>query len=949
MRKSFFLLSTLILLKATGSYGQVSKEEAQWKCAFANDCTTQKKKALPNTGIYLIRLPKQATTNFFVHPFVSVKRQLDDTFYIVKATAAWVQQNQQALAYVAPANNNWKLSPPLLADPLINSSRQKTIVNITVADTGLFISYIQQFGAGIKVEKLFPEIKTFRIECSYAIVTRLLDDENVLYIQHGDRKAKVETPVADFNNVVNHINLVHAEYPAITGEGLNVSVKEEKFDSTDIDITGRTTSTSTSSNTISQHASTMATIIAGAGNSFYTGKGGAPAAQLSSADFRVLMPDNTAYSQYNISVQNHSYGVAIENFYGSDALAYDASIIARPSLVQVFSSGNSGNEASTDGTYKDITGFANLTGSFKMAKNILTVGAVDETGIVAPLSSKGPAYDGRVKPELVAYGQNGSSEAAAMVSGIVLLLQDAYAQQHQGTLPDNALLKAILINSAGDIGNKGIDFSSGYGNANAYRSVQNIQEGNFLSGSINSNEEKLFALSLPANAINAKFTLVWNDPPAAPNAFKSLVNDLDIQVTQAAHQWLPWVLNSFPHPDSLVLLPVRKKDSLNVVEQVTIDNPAAGSYTIHVNAGNITGTQNFYIAYQWDTLQHFKWTYPARTDNLTSAAVNTLRWSSQYPGKKGRLEYSITNGVDWRYIDSVDLDNQQYNFVAPDTFATALARISIDNTIYTSDTFTISSPLPVQVGFNCDDSVSLYWNKTDGVTNYMVYTMGSKYLEPARTVADTFVIFQKTAGSSPYYTIAPVLSAIKQGIKSETINTNFQGVECYTRNFLADLQLNNTVALTLNLSSSFNVKQIHFEKQQPGNWVLIQSLPVDTDNNYTATDNSLSSGINYYRAKIELTNGVFIYTDAVAVYYLANNNFIVFPNPVNRNQPLYILSKDGAGYTAILYDVTGRKVMQQQITDLLQPVSLRRLNRGLYILAIHDESKRVFIQKVVVL
>ena len=39
--------------------------------------------------------------------------------------------------------------------------------------------------------------------------------------------------------------------------------------------------------------------------------------------------------------------VGIENFYGADAAAYDASAIANPTLLQVFSAGNSGSHIST--------------------------------------------------------------------------------------------------------------------------------------------------------------------------------------------------------------------------------------------------------------------------------------------------------------------------------------------------------------------------------------------------------------------------------------------------------------------------------------------------------------------------------------------------------------------------------------------------------------------------
>jgi len=47
-------------------------------------------------------------------------------------------------------------------------------------------------------------------------------------------------------------------------------------------------------------------------------------------------------------------------------------------------------------------------------------------GNVLSPSSRGPAYDGRVKPELVAFAEDGSSGAAAIVSGISLVAQQTY-------------------------------------------------------------------------------------------------------------------------------------------------------------------------------------------------------------------------------------------------------------------------------------------------------------------------------------------------------------------------------------------------------------------------------------------------------------------------------------------------------------------------------------------
>src|SRR5689334_1492938 len=105
-------------------------------------------------------------------------------------------------------------------------------------------------------------------------------------------------------------------------------------------------------------------------------------------------------------------------------------MIDNSSLLHIFSAGNSVDVADSFGQYKNLTGFANITESFKHAKNILVVGSVDSFYSIPVLSSKGPAYEGRIKPDLVAYGNEGSSGAAAITSGTALAVQSAYAQLH---------------------------------------------------------------------------------------------------------------------------------------------------------------------------------------------------------------------------------------------------------------------------------------------------------------------------------------------------------------------------------------------------------------------------------------------------------------------------------------------------------------------------------------
>ncbi|MEO6252132.1 MAG: S8 family serine peptidase, partial [Ferruginibacter sp.] len=517
----------------------------------------------------------------------------------------------------------------------------------------------------------------------------------VLFVDDGARIPKEEVLVNNLDLSTNRINMVHRKFPQLNGVGLTVSVKENRPDTTDIDFAGRYLTTNLTSSITSSHATNMATMIAGGGNSWYLGKGTAWASIMSSSNFANLLPDPLpVLQQYNISVQNHSYGVGIENFYGADAAIYDANMIADPVLLNVFSSGNSGTLTSTTGTYAGITGFANLTGSFKMAKNIITVGATDSFGNVAILSSKGPAFDGRIKPELVAFGIDGSSGAAALVSGVSLMLQQQYKQMN-GPMPANVLIKAILLNSADDRGNTAVDFSNGFGSLNALNAVRAIQMGRHRSGAVSNGSTQSFGLSIPAGIKKIKITLAWADPAAATNAAKALINDLDLELlnTGTNETWKPWVLNSFPHIDSLKQLATRKRDSINNVEQVTIENPAAGNYQVLVKGYAVnTASQNFHFAYQLDSSDIFEWQFPAAPDPVFAASVNTLRWNSSYAATTGKLDYSIDNGISWLLADAaVDLTKSYYNWNAPAAFTTSLLKMTIGANQFISDTFVIAA------------------------------------------------------------------------------------------------------------------------------------------------------------------------------------------------------------------------------------------------------------------
>ena len=833
-----------------------------------------------------------------------------------------------------------KLSPTLLRQPGRLNTNEKQVFRVAIYGNH-FPEAIDSNRFNARKVGQFGQLSFYNITTNIKeLKTEILPFTTIVFAEYGRRKPHEEAILGDLDLGTNKINTVHRQFPQWNGENTTVSIQENLFDTSDIDIAGRYLRTSLSPATYSTHATNMATMIAGAGNSWYLGRGAAPGSLVSSSDFANLLPDaDSAYRQYHISVQNHSYGVGIENFYGADAAAFDISSINNPALLHVFSSGNVGLSADTAGTYAGLPGFANLTGSFKMAKNIITVGATDSFGVVAPLSSKGPAYDGRIKPDLVAFGIDGSSGAAALVSGVALILQQAYKDTN-GSLPANELVKAILVNSADDVGNKEVDYATGFGALNALNAARTLRDHRYINDSIAKDEVKTYSLSIPPHIQKVKLTLAWNDQPAFPNAAKALINDLDLELvnTSSGALWKPWVLNPSPNLDSLQQTARRGRDSLNNIEQITIDDPSPGNYIIRVKGYQVTTLQQaFYIAYQLDTANVFEWQFPVATDYLFPSSLNTLRWKSSYPETSGNLEYSIDSGTSWQRIDSISLTTGYYNWHTPSITGIILFRMNIGNSYFISDTLTIADRTPIDVGFNCADSFLYHWNKLPAIDTYRVYHLGSRYLEPMFITTDSFTVLQKNTNPSLYYAVAPVIAG-REGVKSYTLNYTTQGVECYIRSFLATLY-NNTAQLQLELGSLYNINKIVLEKLSATGFKQIQQVSSISElANFT--DSTLLQGINTYRIKLELAGGGTIYSETESVNYFNSSDFIVFPNPVSQSQTVKILVKDPNMALLQIFSISGVKVFEKIIDDVQVTIPVGFLSKGLYILQLTNNSNK---------
>lgn len=945
IEKKHLFVIVLLFISLPGFSQVLSDSSAIQKFSFLTRNTNE------GNNYILVHIDKSAPGDLRNTILLRSVRQFSENVFVIEKEKL-LNTTRPFFRQYSLSNNYWKLSP--LADEIRTAkSKHKNIFLFHISyKRNDFITRMLQAHRLQKRVSVSPSHQLVSIFGTWEEIEKLfLHNDEVLLIDVIVKPPKEELAVGGFDLSANKINMVHNRFPLINGLGQHVSIKENYYDTTDIDLKGRLEVSPLATSTVTSHANYMATISAGAGNSVYHAKGAAWAARISSSSFQNVLPDPTAYySQYNITVQNHSYGTPVDNSYGLNAAAFDKSANENISLLHVIGAGNSGDVTSTSGIYSGIAAYANLSGNFKMAKNPVVVGGVDSFGRVVPLSSKGPAHDGRIKPDITAFQKNGTSESAALVSGTVLLLQQYYKNKTGNQLA-SALSKAILVNSADDINNTGPDYATGFGNLNAIRAMDVIKENTLMSGIATQNSVQSFTIDIPHNISGLKITLVWNDAEANPFSPKALVNDLDLTLVSTAtnEEWKPWVLSSFPHIDSLNKLPLRKRDSLNNVEQVTLQNPAAGNYQVKISGFNLpSASQTFYIVYSMDTLNHFQWQYPDGNDFLETGRENILRWETELAGS-GSIEYSIVPSNTWSLVSAnYDLTKKYFNWNPPDTTAQSLLRMKVGNTYFYSDTFLIAGLPAPKVGFVCSDSVLLYWNKITGISQYQVYQLGDKYMEPMVKVSDTAVLLFKKSLTSKYFAVSAVLSNGIAAPKSYAFDYTAQATGCFIKTFLADAN-GNIAKLTLLIGTTYQVSSIVFQKFSSGKFITIDSVPAGSQTTFIYNHQPLAPGISLFRAKIILKTGNIIYSDIASVFYVEAGKYILLPIPLQRNTDLEILSTMPDGSIIQLYDIWGRRVLVKEIHSAHEYLNTSSLQPGQYFYRITKNLIKVASGKLLIL
>lgn len=605
--------------------------------------------------------------------------------------------------------------------------------------------------AGAEIINAYPERNSHIIRIKISQLNKIAALPFIYYLEPFDAHPRPDNLKGRTDHRANMLMSEYATGLKYDGTGVNVALNDDGVIGPHLDYKGRVGSQFISFDD-GDHGDHCAGTIFGAGNGDPIARGMASGASLyvygvgiGPTDYQAFDSISSHYNKYNIRITSTSYSNGDNTGYTSLAQLMDLQTRTMPQLIHVFSAGNAGT---SDFGYGAGAGWGNITGGHKQAKNVITTGNVAYNDDLSSSSSRGPAKDGRIKPDICAVGgivystinpntygfKTGTSMACPGVAGAIAQLYQAYKTLNGGNNPNSALIKAAVLNTADDIGNPGPDFMYGWGRINAFRAYNLLKNGQYIVGSISQSGSNNHTITVPAGVAELRAMVYWHDYEATVNASVALVNDLDMKVTTPASvQVLPWVLDPTPNATTLNTPATHGADHLNNVEQVTIPNPAAGNYTVNVTGTAVPqGPQSYYLVYEF-LKDNITVTYPSGGESIVPGILEYIRWEAYGNTGTFTVDYSIDNGASWINISNTVPGSQRYLDWTPPSVITgkALIRVTRGSVTDQSDAMfsIIDVPTNLSVDWVCLDSMKVSYTGVPGATGYAVSILGNKYMD----------------------------------------------------------------------------------------------------------------------------------------------------------------------------------------------------------------------------
>lgn len=585
------------------------------------------------------------------------------------------------------------------------------------------------------------------------------------------------------------------------GTGIKIMMQDDGMIGPHIDYTGRidqSNCSGCSTAAANTHGDHVSGTILGAGNLDPANRGMAHGAELfvfgsSNANYNSVP---NLYDSEGVTITSKSYSDGCNDGYTSLARQLDAQIYDRPSLMHVFSAGNNGTSACSPNNYGAGATWGNITGGHKMGKNLLTVGNLTQYDLLANSSSRGPATDGRIKPDICAVGTSvvstgpdniyftstGTSMSCPGIAGVLAQLYDGYKDLNGGVNPESALIKASVLNTAEDLGNPGPDFKFGWGRINARRAFDQLSSNQYILDSLSQGGNNNHQIAVPGGVSELRIMVYWTDKEGSTNSNPSLVNNINMVVTDPAlTAYDPWVLDHTPA--NVNLNAVRALDNLNNMEQVTLVNPAAGTYNVDLNGFAIPqGPQRYYLVYYF-VRDEIHVTYPIGGEGIESATVTNVRWDAPEGTSDFTIEYTTDDGTSWNVAGTAVPSRRYFTWLTPNLVSgLAKVRVSRDAVSAMSDTVfsLINVPENLQFEWVCTDSAYLTWDAVTGATGYEVCMLGVKYMDSIGTTSATNFTVSIGATTNGWYSVRALGADNARGERAIAIQKGLTEFNCST-------------------------------------------------------------------------------------------------------------------------------------------------------------------------